>query len=162
MLFVCLAQKWAVLSKKLVMGPSSPLLSNFFVQLCLVICYSCIGQNHKCPKLKGTSCFYCVAWKILLVGCYCIYTFSFQNFLFFLLQASKIHCSFAALSLLCSEWRVSAKDMISLMCHLAMLCRVGMVICSFHLLDSVEGEPWFPSQDSHSKSGCCSALQVDT
>lgn len=82
--------------------------------------------------------------------------------IFFLLQASKIRCSFADLSLLCGEWRVSAKDMISLMWHLAMLCIAGVVICSFHLLYSVEGEPWFPSQDSHLKSGCCSALPVDT
>lgn len=48
-----------------------------------------------------------------------------------------------------------------LMCHLAMLCILGTVICSFHLLDNAEGEPWFLSQGSHLKSGCCSALQVD-
>lgn len=48
------------------------------------------------------------------------------------------------------------------MCHLAILCILAIVICSFHLLDNAEGEPCFPSQDSHLKSGCCSALQVDT
>jgi len=30
--------------------------------------------------------------------------------------------------------------MISLMCHLAVLCILGMVICSFHPLDNAEGE----------------------
>lgn len=91
---------------------------------------------------------------------YCIYTFEFQTFLFLRRQAKS---TALLLPFLCSVVNEGFQlEMISLMCHLAVLCIVGMVICSFHLLDSVEGEPWFPSQDSHLKSGCCSALQVDT